>query len=48
MKYQLRFRPEVVADLANAAKWYDGRSPGRGAAFLGECKSALDNVVDNP
>lgn len=44
----LRFRPEVVADLPSAAKWYDSRSPGLGAAFLGECKSALDNIADNP
>lgn len=48
MKYELRFRPEVVADLENAAKWYDGRSPGLGAAFPSECKSALDSIVDNP
>lgn len=48
MKYHLRFRPEVVADLEGAAKWYDGRSPGLGAAFLAECKSALDDIVDNP
>ena len=47
MKYHLRFRPEVVADLETAAKWYDGRSLGLGSAFLGECKSALDNIVDN-
>ena len=48
MTYHLRFRPEVVADLEDAAKWYDDRSPGLGAAFLGECKSALDIIVDNP
>ena len=48
MKHHLRFRPEVVADLEIAAKWYNDRSPGVGAEFLAECKSALDRLVENP
>jgi plasmid stabilization system protein ParE len=48
MNYRLRFRPEVVTDLDDAAKWYDGRSTRLGADFLGECKAALDNIAENP
>ena len=48
MKYELRFRPEVVADLDDAASWYDKRSAGLGAEFLTECKAALDRIAENP
>lgn len=34
MTYVLRFRPEVVQDLENAAKWYDERRTGLGGDFL--------------
>lgn len=48
MTYALRFRPEVVTDLEEAAKWYDGRGAGFGGQFLAECKAALDEIAENP
>lgn len=48
MTYSLRFRPEVVGDLENAAKWYDDRRLGLGSEFLEECKAALDRILETP
>jgi plasmid stabilization system protein ParE len=48
MKYVPRFRPEVVGDLEQAAKWYDDRRLGLGGEFLEECKAALDRILDCP
>lgn len=48
MTYTLRFRPEVVTDLEDAARWYDERRPGLGAEFLQESKSALDRIAQQP
>ena len=45
---EIRFRPEVVTDLRDAAKWYDDRKLGLGGEFLQECKAALDRVVSLP
>lgn len=48
MKYVLRFRPEVVGDIEQAAKWYDDRRLGLGGEFLEECRAALDRIQDRP
>jgi toxin ParE1/3/4 len=48
MTYVLRFRPEVVGDLEDAAQWYDDRRQGLGGEFLDECKSSLDRILDRP
>jgi mRNA-degrading endonuclease RelE of RelBE toxin-antitoxin system len=48
MTYVLRFRPEVVGDLEDAAQWYDDRRQGLGGEFLDECKLALDRILDRP
>ena len=48
MTYVLRFRPEVVQDLENAAKWYDERRTGLGGDFLKECKAVLDRIANRP
>ena len=48
MTYSLRFRPEVVGDLEDAAKWYDDRRRGLGGEFLQECKAALDRIHERP
>jgi hypothetical protein len=34
MTYVLRFRPEVVGDLEDAARWYDDRRLGLGGELL--------------
>ena len=36
MKYTLRYRPEVISDLAEAVSWYEARVPGLGGRFLRE------------
>lgn len=48
MTYSLRFRPEVVSDLVDAAKWYDDRRRGLGGEVLQECKAALDRIQERP
>ena len=48
MKYQIRFRPEVVDDLANGSKWYEDRTVGLGAKFLGECRVVIDRITESP
>ncbi len=48
MSFTLRYRPEVVTDLDEAAKWYDQRRNGLGAEFLEECKAALGRIEENP
>ncbi len=48
MSYTLRFRPEVVTDLEDAARWYDERRPGLGAEFLHETRITLDRIAQQP
>jgi len=48
MTYSLRFRPEVVGDLEDAAKWYDDRKLELGGQFLRECKAALERIQKRP
>ena len=48
MTYVLRFRPEIVGDLEDAARWYDDRSLGLGGEYLQECKVALDRILERP
>ena len=48
MNYAIRFRPEVVDDLAEASQWYDQRSPGLGAEFLAECQASFDRITAHP
>ncbi len=42
------FRPNVAAELGEAADWYDDQSPALGRAFLGELESALERIDENP
>ena len=48
MTDSLRFRPEVVGDLKDGAKWYDDKRLGLGGEFLQECKGALDRIRERP
>ncbi len=48
MTYSLRFRPEVVNDLKDAASWYEDRKVGLGAEFLQQCKATLDRISKRP
>lgn len=40
MKFVLRYRPEVVADLDAGRRWYEERSAGLGSDFVVECSEA--------
>jgi len=48
MKFVLRYRPEVVADLDAARCWYEERSAGLGSDFIVECSEALARIQRNP
>lgn len=48
MTFQLRFRPDVVADLRDAERWYDECRSGLGIDFLKECRDALDRITRRP
>jgi plasmid stabilization system protein ParE len=41
-------RPEVEADVAEAAAWYDFQREGLGAEFVGEVLLVLDALAVNP
>ena len=44
----LRFRPEVVDDLADAWNWYEARSAGLGDEFLGAVERCNERISANP
>jgi plasmid stabilization system protein ParE len=48
MKFVLRYRPEVVADLDAARCWYEERSAGLGSGFIVECSESLARIQRNP
>jgi plasmid stabilization system protein ParE len=48
MSFVIRFRPEIVDDLEDAARWYDSRQPGLASEFLHECRRACDHIVEHP
>jgi len=45
---QLRFNPLAEAELFEAARWYDDRSPGLGGAFVDAVREATARVVEAP
>ena len=42
------FHPEAGAEIAEAARYYETRSPGLGFSFLMELDDAIEQVVANP
>ncbi len=48
MSYPIRFRPEVVTDLEDAARWYDERRAGLAAEFQQETRLTLDRIAQQP
>lgn len=44
----LRLRPEAISDIIDAARWYEERQPGLGAAFVEEVDRLLVRVADAP
>jgi plasmid stabilization system protein ParE len=48
VKVEIRLRPEVEADLADAAAWYEDRWRGLGLRFLDEVELALAAISEMP
>jgi hypothetical protein len=44
----VRLGPEAVAELADAAAWYESREPGLGDRLLGEVERMLPTLGDRP
>jgi plasmid stabilization system protein ParE len=44
----VRLGPEVVAELADAAEWYEAREPGLGDRLLGEVERMLPRLGTRP
>lgn len=44
----LAYDPHVEDDLASAASFYEGRSPGLGEDFLVEVRRAVDEILRAP
>ncbi len=48
MKWRVVIRPEVEAEVAEAALWYEAREVGLGAEFTEEIIKAWDALAENP
>ncbi len=41
-------RPEAQTDIRKAARWCEGRETGLGLRFVGEVRTSLEHIADNP
>jgi len=48
VSYRLEIRPDVLADIEEAAGWYEDREPGLGSEFTHEVLQAIDTLSSNP
>ena len=48
MSYNLEIRPHALADIVEAATWYDEREPGLGIQFVSAIRDAIGNLPVNP
>lgn len=48
MSCRLDIRPEAMADIAEAAAWYEARQVGLGERFIREVIAAIDALPPNP
>jgi len=48
MTWRVEFRPEVEADVAEAAAWYEARQTGLGADFVEGIIRVWDAIAENP
>lgn len=46
--YRLEVRSDALADIEEAAQWYDQREVSLGAEFLSEVLQGIDVVLTNP
>jgi plasmid stabilization system protein ParE len=48
MNWRIELRPEALADLDEAAAWYDARSAGLGRELVLEVTRAIALLIDRP
>ncbi len=48
MIYNVEIRPDALADIAEAATWYDEREPGVGLDFVRATREAIGKLSANP
>ena len=48
MSRRLEIRPQALADIAEAAAWYEERQTGLGERFTREVVAAIDALLPNP
>ena len=48
MSTHVRFGPEAIAELSDAAHWYEQRRAGLGLAFLSSVDAAVESVMRWP
>ena len=48
MSYNLEIRPDALADIEEAATWYEEREPGLGREFVRAIREAIVNLKANP
>jgi hypothetical protein len=48
MSFRISLRPEVAADISDAADWYESKRPGLGGEFAEAIFQAVDGLALNP
>ena len=48
MSYRLELRPQVSADIASAAAWYNAREPGLGVGFAHAVRDRMEELLREP
>ena len=48
MTYRLEIRPDALADIEEAGRWYDEQQLGLGSEFAREVIEAINTVLKNP
>ena len=48
MSHRLEIRPQALADITEAAAWYEAHQPGLGERFTLEVVDAIDALLLNP
>lgn len=48
MTYRLEVRPDALADIEEASRWYESREPDLGSDFTHEVLQAIDTLSNSP
>jgi len=46
--HELRYRPEIQSDVAEASAWYESRAAGLGSRFELELRNTLRRIAEGP